>query len=249
MKKIMVVLFLLLSLVIIGCGQKGSVEESTTADSRISMNTSEPIADEQITAEGSEEIAVQSSLPPNQCAAGWKCISSQIKAYRSTNCSFGQRVQCPLGCLNDTCKAASVCTSGFKCINDHRKGYQTEACTWINDLECPGGCEEGECLFYNASAVEDVAAPAATAASSPPPDNSKTLRLGQQETITINEEEHILTLYILEPSRVKFSVDGFKTDWLEEGDSATIRGVTLDVKEILFQSFSGGKQEVRYTVE
>ena len=239
-------MFLFSLVIIIGCGQEEQAEdliEENTTTSAIENYSAETSVE--------EEIETPASLPLGACEVGWKCISSQIKAYRNESCGFGQRITCPLGCQNDTCRAASVCTSGFKCISDYRKGYQLEACTWINDVECPGGCEDGECLFYNASAVEEVAAPAATAADSspPPPDNSKTLRMGQQETITINEEEHVLTLYILEQSRVKFSVDGFKTDWLEEGDRAAIRGITIKVNEILFQSFSGGKQEVRYTVE
>ncbi len=244
MKKIIMLALLLLFIVIMGCSQAELAEESIAENTTVVLleNTSESMV---------EEISeVSPSLPSGQCLPTWRCISSQIKAYQKADCSWGERITCRLGCFNDTCRAGSTCESGFKCINDHRKGYQTEACTWINDVECPGGCEEGECLFYNASAVEDIAAPAAIVEDpSPPPDNSKTLRMGQQETVEINGEEHVISVYILEQSKMKFSVDGFKTDWLEEGDTATIRGITITVNEILFQSFSGGKQEVRYTVE
>ena len=247
MKKIIPAVFFLLFILLIGCGSQEQVEELMEENATISADDT---VSQAITEDGEQESAAPSSLPPGQCAPQWKCISSTTKAFQKQDCSWGERSKCPLGCFNDTCRAASTCDSGFKCINDHRKGYQTEACTWINDVECPGSCENGECLFYNASAVQDVASPAAEQeSSSPPVDNSKTLRMGQQETVEINGEEHVISVYILEPSKMKFSVDGFKTDWLEEGESATIRCVTLDVKEILFQSFSGGKQEVRYTVE
>ena len=249
MKRTIVMMLLLLSVVIIGCGQEESAEGSDTADALVSANTSEQITAEQITEEGPEEIEAPSSLPPGQCVSGWKCISSQMKAYRLANCSFSQRVQCPLGCLNDTCKAASVCTSGFICLQN-RRAYQTEGCTTINEVECPGGCEDGECLPYNATATAEAAAEqAAAAASAPPPDTSRTLQMGQQDLVTLGETEHSISVSILEQSQVKFNVDGFKTDWLEEQESIIIRGLNLTVREILFQSFSGGKQQVRYTVE
>lgn len=248
MKKIMAAAFLLLFVLLVGCADKNQAEDLNEEKASVSAvdDTSQPI-----TEEGQEKInAPPSSLPAGQCATGWKCISSTMKGFQNLNCTWGERSKCPLGCFNNTCRAASACVSGFKCINDHRKGYQTEACTWINDAECPGGCEQGECLFYNASAVEEATALAAEEdISTPPVDNSRTLRMGQQEAVEINAEERVISVYILEQSRMKFSVDGFKTDWLGEGETATIRGLTITVKEILFQSFSGGKQEVRYMVE
>ncbi|HLC71133.1 MAG TPA: hypothetical protein VJI32_03945 [Candidatus Nanoarchaeia archaeon] len=233
------IVFVMLFILILGCNS----EEQASLQENETPTVLENISQE--TPESSSDI----DLPAGECLVGWKCISSTVKAYREPDCSFGERVQCPLGCFNDTCRAASTCTSGFKCINDHRKGYQTEACTWINDVECPGGCEEGECLFYNASAMEITPEPEVEEEPAAPVDNSRTLRMGQQETIDIGDEDRVISIYILEQSKVKFSVDGFKTDWMEEGDTVLIRGLTITVKEILFQSFSGGKQEVRYTVE
>ncbi len=242
MKKIIMLALLLLFIVIMGCSQAEPVEElrAENAPAVLLENTSEAMV---------EEISeVSPALPSGQCASGWKCISSQIKSYRSANCSFGQRVQCPLGCVNDTCKAASVCTSGFICLYN-RRAYQTEGCTTINEVECPGGCADGECLPYNATAAAEAAAEqAAAAASAPPPDTSRTLQMGQQDLVTVGETEHSISLSILEESRVKFSVDGFKTDWLEDQESIIIRGLNLTVREILFQSYDGGKQQVKYTV-
>lgn len=241
MKKIIFWLLVLSLLLIIGCAEEKQAEEL-----REEKETASSPEDDSTEIAAEDETSAPAALPSGACAPGWKCISSQMKAYRNESCGFEQRVTCSLGCQNDTCRAASTCTPRFKCINDHRKGYQTESCTWINDVECPGGCEEGECLFYNETAAPEEAQAAAEA---PLPDTGRTLRMGQQETVEINSEEHIISVYLLEPSRMKFSVDGFKTDWLEEGDTANIRGITLAVKEILFQSYSGGKQEVRFTVE
>ena len=232
MKKIIPAVFFLLFILLIGCGSQEQVEKLMEENATISADDT---VSQAITEDGEQESAAPSSLPPGQCAPQWKCISSTTKAFQKQDCSWGERSKCPLGCFNDTCRAASTCDSGFKCINDHRKGYQTEACSWINDVECPGSCENGECLFYNASAVQDVASPAAEQeSSSPPVDNSKTLRMGQQETVEINGEEHVISVYILEPSKMKFSVDGFKTDWLEEGESATIHTVTFYFKNNVF---------------
>lgn len=242
MRQMVLVMFLAMLIFIMGC---------STEEQAVVVDENETLAEMEASPQGGqEEMDTPAPLPLGACDVGWKCISSLMKAYRNTSCGFGERVSCPLGCVNDTCKAASTCISGFKCINNHRRGYQTEACTWINDVECPGGCEEGECLFYNASAAQASEVEAEPTAEEPvaPVDDSSTLRMGQQETVEIGDEEHIISLYILEQSRVKFYVDGFKTNWLEEGDSSVVHGVTITVHEILFQSYSGGKQEVRYTI-
>ncbi len=233
-------LVMVVCVILLGCSQEADILDQQ----EVSTNDSVP---EDNVPEGT---IVTNVSAPGECDAGWKCISSSMKAYRQEDCSFGERVQCPLGCFNDTCRAASTCSSGFKCINDHRKGYQTEACNWINDVECPGGCQDGECLLYNETAAQQAQQETAQAAAdAPPPDTSRTLSMGEQEVVEINEQEHIISLYILEASRTKFSIDGFKTDWLEEGNSILIRGLNLTIKEILFQSYPGGAQQVRYTIE
>lgn len=246
MKKIMMVVVLCLFILLISCADNNQAEElnEENATAFDLDNVSESI-----TEEGQEEINVPLSLPAGQCAAGWKCISSQMKAYRNESCGFERRIQCPLGCQNDTCRAASVCTSGFICLHN-RRAYQTEACTTINEVECPGGCEEGECLLYNETAAREAAEAAQQAATeAPPPDTSRMLQIGQQDLVVINDINHTVSLSIVEQSRAKFRIDSFQTDWLEENQNVTIRGLKLTIKEILFQSYDGGKQQVRYTLE
>ncbi len=245
MKKIIFLLLVLSLLLIIGCAEEKQAEELMEENETASSPEDDSTAE--------DEASAPLLLPSGACAPSWKCISSQMKAYQNESCGFERRITCPLGCQNDTCRAASVCTSGFICLGQagqQRRAYQTEGCTTINEVECPGGCEEGECLFYNETAAQEEAqAVQQAAAEAPPPDTSRMLQIGQQEVVTVGETEHTLSLTILEQNRARFTVDGFRTDWLEENQNVTIRGLKLTIKEIMFQSYDGGKQQVRYTLE
>ncbi len=211
------------------------------------------------------EDSGQPGMPPGECAARWRCISSTVKAMQQADCSFGQRITCPFGCLNDTCKSAPVCTSGFKCINEHRRGYQTEACTWLNERECPLGCENGGCLeagneSANATAgMGDAASGSAgggaedveseTTLSQEPGESLYALRMGQSLDYTLGETTHEIYLYFLESDRARFEVNGRRGPWLMEGQNHTFPELSITVQNILFQAYAGGVQQVEFMVE
>ena len=242
-KRYFTLFFLLALLFLVGCASK-------TEQAVLDENSSLPADQEAPLLNETEEEQMPASLPSGACTPGWTCISGQLKAYRTENCTFIERRECPLGCQNDTCRASSVCEQGFKCLDERRVGYQTLVCTWDHVKECPAGCANGDCLPENATVqnASTEAAPQTEEAPAPPPDTSKSLRPGEQALLENNGGEYILEIYVLEESQVRLSLDGAKSDWLEEGDSFTVRGITITVKEILFQSYGGGTREIRYTI-
>lgn len=183
------------------------------------------------------------------CTPQWRCISSQLKAYQLANCSFTSKLKCPLGCFNDSCRVAETCTPGFGCVNDHIKGYQMESCQWASQTNCDWKCENGECVPKPENYTEPESAATSTepAASASPPRYS--LAAGSIDNITVGGIGHSISIYAIEPARVRIVVDDLRSDWATEGSTITFsNGVTLVIKEILFQSFSEGQRKVVYTV-
>ncbi len=201
--------------------------------------------------ESSSEQTMPSSLPAGACVEGWICISSSQRRQRLENCSFtNQKQDCPYGCFNGTCqrKVSTVCTSGFKCINDQLKGYQLEDCSFINEVLCEYGCEAAKCLPKpNVTEAEAIQAKTSSPAPPSPPPAFPRLQVGEKVNITTGGPERTLSIYILEPERLKLQLDTFKSDWLREQQNYTFGvGVTIIVREILFQEFEGGKREIAY---
>ena len=54
-------------------------------------------------------------LPNGSCNPRWGCISSIYKAYQLENCSWVEKKECELGCMEGQCKIAKTCTRGYKC--------------------------------------------------------------------------------------------------------------------------------------
>ncbi len=200
---------------------------------------------------GSSESEEPNALDaqPGSCTAAWTCLSSSQKMYRYENCSFGQRQSCKFGCTNGTCRVPPTCTVGFKCHGQHVKGYQLEDCSWISETKCDYGCENAQCRNASSSGAEIQNE---TTASPPPPprQNFNTISVGETLTLEVGGTEHPVTLYTIESGRTKITVDGQRSDWLEEGGTFTYSsGVTITIQSILFQSFEGGIREVEFVLE
>ena len=179
-------------------------------------------------------------LPTSGCVKEWKCISSGVKAYQYENCSYGERKTCANGCENNTCKATEVCTPGFKCHGNYYKGYQLESCDWISQEKCEYGCANATCKPE--PNVTQETAP--TSAATPAPVSYPLLKIGETATIGINST---LKIYIIEEGQVRLLLDERKTDWLTEGANVSFRdGTMIVIKEILFQSYSGGSRAISY---
>ncbi len=192
------------------------------------------------------------NLPAGACSGQWLCISSMTKAYRYDNCSIGQRSGCTLGCVNGTCKEASTCVSGFKCRNQLTAGYQTEGCSWIKETRCDWKCEQAECIPKPANATnetEEETISTTTVPAAPPPPPWYYLKVGEVHIVTVSDTEHNMSIFMIEEGQVRLKVDAQVSEWITEGQNYNFRdGVIIVVKEILFQSYSGGKRQVGYVV-
>lgn len=192
------------------------------------------------------------TLRSQESLAGWKCLGKWEKAYRYQNGSWSGRIECPLGCENGECRKGKTCASGFKCIDESKRGYQTEACLWIKTSVCEGSCEKGECKLIipknetNNNRTNTTLVKETPKTETKPKENLETLELNEEKIIGANGATYILRIYLLEPERVKLMVDGTKSDWLKEGGNFTYGSFTISLKEILFQSFAGGKRMISY---
>ncbi len=201
------------------------------------------------TVEDSREKDVP-SLPKKTitpCQPGWKCLSSTLKIRLLANCSFGERQSCTYGCANESCNPPPVCEPGWKCKGSMERGYQENTCDWIQETKCEYGCFNATCQAKpNETTTPAEVMPSDT---SPPRPSVSIIKVGEVQEITANGGVHNLSVGILEPERVRMSLDGFRSDWLSDGQSFTFgSGVTIKVHTILFQGFAGGKREVEYTV-
>jgi len=214
--------------------------------------TSEEISQEEALSEeelSTGEAAIFSG--ETLCTPGWKCLGKWNKAYQDKNCSWSQKIECPLGCQNGECQAGQTCDSGFRCINENKMGFQTEGCTWINIKNCLGGCENGACLpdpIQNETTAEEPAEPVEPI--TPPLIEYEILNFGEKKIYQINSQEYTITLYNLESDRAKFRINEWKTEWMVENATINYQGeFIIHLQEILFQPYDGGVKQVSFTIE
>ncbi len=245
------VFFVLLVLfVLLGCTEELDkeleVEDIVTGESQTAARERAPAQLDE-TPEGA--VTVSEVVTP--CTAGWKCMSSRKKIYQLANCSFGERIDCPLGCENDACVVRTeTCDSGFMCKDDFTIAFQTESCSWIRETECEWGCEDGECRLEAESVAEQVDEPSSAVDEEEQEERIQlsTLRMGESTTVEVDGVEHSISLYLIQAGEVKMKIDDERSEWMNEGDSFSYDGVTIVVEEILFQSFDGGIRQVGYRV-
>lgn len=184
-------------------------------------------------------------LPESPCSPAWVCISSSFRAYQYGNCSIGQREECSDKCEGGTCvkpeRIATICTTGFKCMNENIQAFQQEDCNWISKTYCEWGCNNKVCRDK----------PNATEQSSETtvvvPD-IRTLNIGEIQILESSGKQYNLSIYILEESRVRLKLNELKSNWLQPGGNVTFStGVTIYLRDILFQPYDGGVKAVEYT--
>ncbi len=251
---------LILFILLVGCTTIIEDEESTDKTA-LDQASEEQVAEElplESEETGSketipEEIPVKAAVQPGMCKPSWKCISTKYKAYQEANCAFTKKIECPLGCFNNTCKAGKTCTVGFKCITETWSGYQKEDCDWINKKLCGNGCLDGDCLNLTQSnttgSTNSTAEETSSSSSSEEESSSSSsesfsiLKYGDKTTI----DNHNLSIYLLEVEKVKVTLDGKNSNWLLVGESYARNGLNVTIKEIMFQSYQGGTKAISYT--
>lgn len=198
------------------------------------------------------------------CAPHWECTEA-YKVQVLENCTRVNPTKCERGCVDGECRPAGTCTTGFKCIDDFRRGYQKEDCSFIAEKKCEWGCWEGECqekpanIFENASEVPaSESEPKYSAIAENQEDQEVeeektiyTLKVGEQQQISINGVQTNVSIHFLEPGQVTIKVNGIKSNPLPELGNATYEniGATFYIEWILFQAYAGGKQEIGYSVK
>jgi hypothetical protein len=233
MKKVLIVLIILFSLLLTGCHLtffEGHLTESVPKEEVILEEVNETVEVLNITVEG-------------ECAPQWGCLSSSLKAYQLENCSWTDRKECTLGCFNGTCRIADTCETGFKCRGEYTKAYQTETCGWTSETKCEFGCEDAKCK--NETIVkeeeEEVVVPSTPA---------NELHLNTVKVVSVGGSEHNLSLYILEESRTKVELDGQRSDWILIDGNFTFAGdINIKVTDISYQPYAGGIKAITYTIE
>ncbi|MEK6969814.1 MAG: hypothetical protein AABW48_05290 [Nanoarchaeota archaeon] len=203
-----------------------------------------------------EEPTPTEAIITGSCTPGWKCISSEYKAYLNADCTFGERKRCTLRCADNDCVAGNVCTTGIKCIDVRTKGFQQEDCSWTNRVNCDYGCENNVCIssLANASAASTTAETAAssTAAATPVAGAVVThpeLKLSEVQEVTIGGLKYDLAISVLEADQVKIRLNTQKSDWISEKGSFRFgNGITITIYDIYYQTFSGGKMGVSYSI-
>ncbi len=202
---------------------------------------------DQVVIKGTESGQVTTEETAGECIAGWKCIDKKIKAYRLANCSFVDRKECPLGCVNDTCRKSEVCTAGFKCKGEYFRAYQSESCAWLLKTKCEYGCLDGQCKnSTSSSSANNTETAQTTTTTTIVTETYETLKMGEPKTYTAGGITHNLSIYNIEVSQVQISIDGKKSEWLPDNSNYTNSGITIFVKDIYFQSYAGGRREITY---
>ncbi len=246
---------LILLILLVGCttiieDEENSIEATSISEEKVTDGLSSELPEE-TSGTVPEEIPVKAAVQPGMCAPSWKCISSKYKAYQDTNCAFTKKTECPLGCFNNSCKAGNTCAAGFKCITQTWIGYQKEDCDWIKKKLCQNGCSDGECLNATQSnltestdSTEETSSGSSSEEEvSAPSETFSILKYGDKTTINY----HNLSIYLLEPDRVKITLDGKNSNWLAVKESYARNGLNVTIKEIMFQSFEGGTKAISYT--
>lgn len=250
-----IILIVVAFLIIIGCAEDIAEDiAEDAAEENLEIKIRENTAEELITgqSEEQEQELMEENLPEGVCREGWKCISSNVKAYQRANCSFGERKNCQLGCENNTCRVRESCTVGFKCKSQYIRGYRLESCDWISTTRCEFGCLNAKCLPEPEAGETETGTNGEDAvggeesgdetAEAPAP----ALILNEGEIIDVNGQD--LSIYLLEPERVKIRINAQRSNWLAEGESYTGSGVKITIVGILYQSYQGGTRAVEYEV-
>lgn len=238
MKTNLIMMFIVtlgLVLFLYGCDNNTEINPSTDL-----VNISNNTTMKNISVENTD---LENNTPAGTCLEGWKCFNNKDKSFQYLNCSWGEKVTCPLGCVNNSCRAGTKCAVGMKCKNSMTAGYQTENCYWSNTIRCDYGCIEGVCQNASVTAVEESIPEVENIAAT-----TSTLTLNQGNVVYV--EGHNLSIYKLEETKVQLALDGTRSDWIIEGGNFTFRqNITVKIVGILFQSYAGGMRAIEYKIE
>ncbi len=74
------------------------------------------------------------------------------------------------------------------------------------------------------------------------------LEIGESQTYDIDGESITVEAIFIDDDEARFRVNGESTDSLQEGESSSVAGTEIAVREVNFQDFAGGIQQVEFTI-
>ncbi|MBI4151690.1 hypothetical protein HY496_01860 [Candidatus Woesearchaeota archaeon] len=200
--------------------------------------------------DSTSEVGESLEIEATACIPQWKCVSSKIRRFQESNCTFKARDDCTVSCDFATGKCQTVqCDEGYLCENPNTRAFRDKFCTWMLREKCEFGCEKGVCR--NQSQAENAAAESVAESSAPVVDpyaGVKWLDAGASIDVAVGNTTYPLSIRILEAGRAKMRLGDVTSDWLSDGGTASFLGgkVTFTVVEINFQSYDGGLKQVGY---
>lgn len=189
---------------------------------------------------------------PSSCTAQWKCISTSVRRFQESNCTFKAQEKCPISCDFETgdCKKIQ-CEEGYFCEDPNTRGFRDKFCSWMLEEKCEFGCKDAVCLNqtqFEEEKNKTEAAKAAVAEVYDPYAGVSWLNYGESAEVAVGNITYDLSIRLIEAGKIKVQVGGFTSDWLSEGDTANFYGgtVSFTLVEINFQAYEGGLQRVGY---
>ena len=190
------------------------------------------------------------SLDNTICTEQWKCLNHETKIFQLANCSFSQKLDCPLGCFNDTCKVGKICETGFKCIDEEKYGFQLASCSWDSITTCEFGCLNSTCNEEpeNAS-IQEIEVIEEQIIQQTIATTTTMLETGEIHEVSVNGNIYNLSIYTIDIGKVQLKINNQKTGWIEVNDNYTYHEDRFFIEEILFQPYEGGIRAIGYRVE
>ncbi len=185
------------------------------------------------------------------CVPQWRCISSTVRSFQESNCTFKAKEKCPISCDFETggCKTVQ-CEEGYFCEDPQTRAFRDKYCSWMLEENCELGCKNGACLNQtkvneekNKTEIAITAAP-----KKDPYEGVSWLNYNQKVNLTVGNATPTLSLRIMEAEKVKFMLGEFTSDWVQKGNTTKFFGgaVSITVIEINFQPYEGGVKQVGY---
>ncbi|MBU0460676.1 MAG: hypothetical protein KKH52_02950 [Nanoarchaeota archaeon] len=179
------------------------------------------------------------TTPTETCNASWQCLDENTKAYQLENCSYTQESACSAGCENGSC-IIETCAPGWKCKGEYYRAYQSDTCAWVNKVKCDFGCLNATCQNETVTETTTEEAPAAP--------TSNLLKMGEIFNVTSGGNYYTLAIYNIGAEGVQLSINGKSSPWISDNTNYTSGSLTILVKDVYFQPYSGGKQEITYLI-
>ena len=252
MKKILFITCLVFILIFVVSCNSGVDDINESNNSSVS-GAYEESGEESVTKNAdSSQDAVLEKAKTGKCEEAKVCISSVYIADRNADCSISGKKKCTLGCVDNACKIGETCDVGFACLSETWHGYRKSDCSWTQKSLCENGCADGSCVEVNNSLASNMTENSSSAKSvdkvvTPAPSSPTIYTVQFGSSIVVSEHE--VSIYNLEPDKVRISIDGKNSEWLSEGANVTLSGLQVFIKGVYLQSYQGGKQEVDFSLE